>query len=349
MIDIELLKKICEIPGAPGFEQEIRSFLLKQMSGLSYEVKTDSMGNVIAFKKGTSDQRLMCAAHMDEISYIVTHVDDEGFIRFQALGGFDPKTLTAQRVFIHGDKTIPGVMASKPVHIMSPEEKRKSPEIRDFFIDTGLPKDELLKYIGPGAPVTRERTLIEMGDCVNSKSLDNRVSVFILLECLKNLDKAVLPMDFYAVFTVQEEMGLRGATVATSSIQPDFGIALDTTIAYDLPGAQAYEVVTRLGKGPAIKIMDSMVISDYRMVNFMKSVATENNIPYQLEILQGGGTDTAALQRSGKGGAISGCISIPTRHLHQVIEMVHKSDIRDAINLMQHCIMSMPDFDWQFR
>jgi len=349
MIDIELLKQICEIPGAPGFEQEIRSFLLNQLSGLSYEISTDSMGNVIAFRKGTSDQKLMCAAHMDEISYIVTHIDDDGFIRFQALGGFDPKTLTAQRVHIHGEKIIPGVMASKPIHIMSPEEKRKPPEIRDFFIDTGLSKDELLKYIGTGAPVTRERTLIEMGDCVNSKSLDNRVSVFILLECLKSMDQEVFPMDFYAVFTVQEEMGLRGATVAASSIQPDFGIALDTTIAYDLPGAQAHEMVTKLGLGPAVKIMDSMVISDYRMVNYMKSVAKTQNIPYQLEILQGGGTDTAALQRSGKGGAISGCISIPTRHLHQVIEMAHKSDIRHAISLLQHCILNMSDFDWKFR
>jgi tetrahedral aminopeptidase len=349
MIDIELLKKICEIPGAPGFEQEIRSFLLTQLSGLSYEINTDSMGNVIAFRKGRSDQKLMVAAHMDEISYIVSHIDDEGFIRFQALGGFDPKTLTAQRVHIHGEKIIPGVMASKPVHIMSPEEKRKSPDIKDFFIDTGLSKEELIKNIGPGAPVTRERTLIEMGDCVNSKSLDNRVSVFILLECLKSMDKSDFPMDFYGVFTVQEEMGLRGATVATSSIQPDFGIALDTTIAYDLPGAQAHEVVTKLGKGPAIKIMDSMVISDYRMVNYMKGIATSNNIPYQLEILQGGGTDTAALQRSGKGGSISGCISIPTRHLHQVIEMSHKSDIVNGIALLKHCILNMTEFDWQFK
>lgn len=349
MIDLALLKKICEIPGAPGFEQPIRQFILDHLSDWYEDIRLDSMGNVIVFKKGKTDKKLMLAAHMDEISFIVNHIDDEGFIRFQPLGGFDPKTLTAQRVIIHSDPEIIGVMASKPIHIMSPEERKKAPELKDYFIDTGLPGSRVKEIVSIGTPITRERELIEMGDCVNSKSIDNRVSVFVLIETLKELAKSEVPFDLYGVFTVQEEVGIRGATVAASGIQPDFGIAIDTTIAYDLPGAHAYEVVTRLGKGTAVKVLDGMTIADYRMVEFMKATAQNKGIDYQIELLPAGGTDTAAVQRAGNGGSISGAISIPTRHLHQVIEMAHKEDIRSSIDLLKHCILEMGDFDWSFR
>lgn len=349
MIDVGLLKTICEIPGAPGFEQPIRQFLMEQLEGFSDSLYTDSMGNVIALKKGKSDKKLMLAAHMDEISFIVSYIDEEGFIRFQPLGGFDPKTLTAQRVIIHAEKDIIGVMASKPIHIMTAEERKKLPELRDYFIDTGLPGAEVKKLVKPGMPITRERALIEMGDCVNSKSIDNRVSVYVLLEVMKSLAKEEVPLDVYGVFTVQEEVGIRGATVAASAIHPDFGIAIDTTIAYDLPGAQSHEMVTKLGKGTAIKVMDSMTIADYRMVDFMKRIAEKNGIDFQMEILPAGGTDTAAIQRAGNGGSISGAISIPTRHLHQVIEMAHKKDIRESIDLLRNCILEISDNDWNFR
>jgi putative aminopeptidase FrvX len=349
MLDIKLLKKICQLPGAPGYEQPIRSFLMKELEGLVDEISTDTMGNVIAFKKGTSSKKLMLAAHMDEISFIVTHIDDDGFIRFQPLGGFDPKTLTAQRVIVHGEEDIIGVMASKPIHIMSPEERKKPIELKDFYIDTGLSGEMVKKLVSPGMPITRERELIEMGDCINSKSLDNRISVYVLLETLKALSKVETPTDVYGVFTVQEEVGIRGATVASSAIQPDFGIAIDTTIAFDLPGAQAHEVITRLGKGAAIKILDGMTIADYRMVAFMKEQATKFEIPFQMEILPAGGTDTAAMQRAGNGGSISGAISIPTRHLHQVIEMVHKHDVKNAIDLLKKCILGIGAYDWQFK
>jgi len=349
MIDVELLKKICEVPGAPGFEQPVRSFIMDHLSNYYEHISTDSMGNVIVFKKGKSDKKLMLAAHMDEISFIVTHIDDDGFIRFQPLGGFDPKTLTAQRVIIHSDPEIIGVMASKPVHIMTSEEKRKAPELKDYFIDTGLAGKKVKEIVEIGTPITRERGLIEMGDCVNSKSIDNRVSVFILIETLKKLAEEEVPFDLYGVFTVQEEVGIRGATVAASGIHPDFGIAIDTTIAYDLPGAQAHETITKLGRGPAIKILDGMTIADYRMVSFMKKTAGKHQLDFQMEILPAGGTDTAAIQRAGNGGSVSGAISVPTRHLHQVIEMAHKKDIADAIELLKICILEMNTYDWSFR
>ena len=290
---------------------------------------------------------MMIGAHMDEIGFIVTHVDENGFIRFHTLGGFDPKTLTAQRVIVHGKKDVIGVMGSKPIHVMTAEERTKNPKITDYFIDLGLPKEEVDAIVSVGDPITRYGELIEMGKCVNCKSIDNRVSVYILIETLRQLKDKDVPYDIYGVFTVQEEVGIRGANVSAMDIQPDFGFGLDTTIAYDLPGALAHEKITSLGKGTAIKIMDASAICDYRMVEFMKQQAISNNIEWQAEILPAGGTDTAGIQRMNDGGAISGAISIPTRHLHQVIEMAHVDDIHASIELLKNCLLNLDQYNWE--
>ncbi len=345
-INVSLLKEICEIAGTSGFEQRIREVVIRELKPLVDSFSVDYMGNVIGVKKGKQPKKVMIAAHMDEIGFIVTHIDEHGFLRFHTLGGFDPKTLTAQRVIVHGKKDLIGVMGSKPIHIMSADEKTKAPKIEDFFIDLGLPKEEVDKYVSVGSPITRQRELIEMGTCVNCKSIDNRVSVFILLESLRKLKST--PYDVYAVFTVQEEVGIRGASVAAHHIQPDFGFGLDTTIAYDVPGAQPHEKVTTLGGGTAIKIMDSSTICDYRMVEFMKRTADKHKIKWQPEILQAGGTDTAGIQRMSKTGSIAGAVSIPTRHIHQVIEMADKNDIQASIDLLTHCLQEIDSHDWSF-
>ena len=347
IINIELLSEICEASGAPGHEQKIREIVIREVAPLVDEVRIDNMGNVTAIKKGEKNKKVMIGAHMDEIGFIVTHIDDKGFLRFHTLGGFDPKTLTAQRVIIHGKKDIVGVMGSKPIHVMTVDERNKPPKISDFFIDTGMAKSDLEKYISIGDTITRQRSLIEMGNCVNCKSLDNRVSVFILIEMLRELKKP--PFDVYGVFTVQEEVGIRGANVAAQEVQPDFGFGLDTTIAYDVPTAAPHEKITELGKGVAIKVMDSSTICDYRMVQYMKELAKKHKIKHQLEILTGGGTDTAGIQRFTPGGSIAGAISIPTRHIHQVIEMADKSDIRDAIKLLRCSVMELSQYDWGFK
>ena len=344
-INFSLLKKISETPGVSGFEKPIRDFLCQELNTLGLTYSIDAIGNLIVHKQGQdSSRRVLVAAHMDEIGFIVTHVDAQGFLRFNALGGFDPKTLTSQRVLVHGKKELMGVMGSKPIHVMTADEKNKPAKLEDFFIDLGLSKDEVDKYVTVGTPVTRERTLEWMGECVNGKSLDNRVSVFVLLETLKCLDK--MPYDLYAVFSVQEEVGLRGAQVAAHTYNPDFAIALDTTIAYDVPGARDHEKVTELGKGTAIKILDSSTIADYRMVNYMKKTANQFSITWQPELLTAGGTDTAPLQRFGKNGAIAGAVSIPTRHIHQVIETVHKNDILESIKLLKVCIENLNTYNW---
>ena len=324
-MNTQLLKEICETPGAPGYENRIREVVLREVESMGHKAQIDNLGNVTVHVKGREPKKVMVGAHMDEIGFMVTHIDEKGFIRFTTLGGFDPKTLTAQRVIIHGKRDIIGVMGSKPIHLMSPDEREKSVKISDFFIDTGLTADEVKRDVEIGNVITREREFIQMGKCFNCKSLDNRISVFILIETLRDIKD--MPYDLYAVFTVQEEVGIRGAQVATLNIQPDFGFGLDTTIAYDVPGSKEHEQVTRLGEGAAIKVMDSSVICDSRMVAYMKDVASRNSIPWQAEILTGGGTDTAGIQRMTAGGAISGAVSIPTRHIHQVIEMVHSEDV----------------------
>ena len=350
-IDIPLLTRICEAPGAPGFEIKIRELVLKELKGLCDSVRVDNMGNVVALKKGrSSKKKIMAAAHMDEIGFIVTHIDDNGFIRFNPLGGFDPKTLTSQRIIVHGKKDVIGVMGCKPIHIMSPEERGKSLKLTDYFIDLGMSKKQVEKIVTIGDPITRLSELLELGDCVNVKSLDNRVSVFVLLEALRSIKKSRRKpaFDFYAVFTVQEEVGIRGANVSALDIQPDFGIGLDTTIAFDTPGSQPQERVTSLGAGAGIKIMDSSTICDYRMVAFMKKTADAKKIKWQPEILSAGGTDTAGLQRMVPGGSIAGAISIPTRNIHQSTEMSDKKDIENCIKLLAACVCDMDKGSWKF-
>jgi len=348
-INVELLKEICKTPGAPGFEQKVRELVIKEVSPFADSVETDNMGNVIAIKKGKQSKKVMIGAHMDEIGFIVTHIDKNGFLRFHTLGGFDPKTLTAQRVIVHGKKDLIGVMSSKPIHVMSAEERNKLPKTTDYFIDLGMPYKEVIKVVEVGTPITRERDLIEMGECVNSKSLDNRLAVFILIEMFRELNKKKVPYDVYGVFTVQEEVGIRGANVSSLKIQPDFGFGLDTTVAFDLPGAGEHEKITSLGEGAAIKIMDSRTICDYRMVNFMKNTAKKHKVKWQPEILTAGGTDTAGIQQMTAGGSIAGAVSVPTRHLHQVVEMANKEDVRACIDLLKNCVTDLDQHDWSFK
>lgn len=347
-LNIKLLRKICKTPGVPGFEQRIRKVVIDEISDYVDKVEVDNLGNVYAIKYGSDDsKRVMVAAHMDEIGFIVNYIDERGFIRFQPLGGFDPKTLSSQRVIIHGTEDIIGVMGSKPIHIMKDEEKGKPVKLEDFYIDTGLSVDEVKKIVSIGDTITRKSKLIEMGDCLNAKSLDNRISVYILVETLKLLKDKEIPYTLYGVFSVQEEIGIRGANVAAHNINPYFGFGLDTTIAFDLPGSKPEEVVTKLGDGVAIKILDGSVVCDYRMVDYMKTTANKNDIKWQAELLPKGGTDTAGIQRMSKTGSIVGAVSIPTRHIHQTIEMVHKEDVLYGIKLLQKCITNLDTYNWE--
>lgn len=350
-MNLELLRQVCVTPGAPGFEDKIRDFIIQEVAPLVDAVRVDNMGSVIAIVEGKNTEKtMMAAAHMDEIGFMVRHIDDKGFIKFLPLGGFDAKTLTAQRVIVHGKKDLIGVMGVKPIHVMSPAERTKLPEVTDFFIDLGMSKEEVEKYVSVGDSVTRERDLVEMGDCVNVKSLDNRAGCYVLIEALRAIkaSRKKPSCNFVAAFTVQEEVGLRGAQAGTLDIQPDFSIALDVTIACDIPGTPAHDQVSHLGAGAAIKLYDGSVIADRRMVKFMKAMADANKIKWQTEMLPAGGTDAGAMQKFVPGGSIAGAISVPTRNVHQVIEMAHKDDLDASVALLTACAMNVDKWDWSW-
>lgn len=350
-MNIPLFKKLCEATGAPAFEYEIRQIIIDEMAPLADDVWVDNVGDVIALIKGkSSDERIMCAAHMDEIGFIVRHIDNDGFIRILPLGGFDPKTLTAQRVVVHGKKDLPGCMGVKPIHVMTPDERTKMPAITDYVVDVGMTKKEVEKWVSVGDCITRVGDLVEMGDCLNVKSIDNRGGCYMLVEAVRQLKKAgITPMyDLYAVFTVQEEVGLRGAQASTLAIQPTFSFALDTTIAFDTPGSGAHDKCTVLGKGAGVKVYDSTMITDSRVVKYMVALAEEGKIPYQLELLSAGGTDAGALQKFAAGGSICGALSIPVRNVHQSIEMAHKGDVQACVDLLAASIANLERWDWSW-
>ncbi|MCH8567257.1 MAG: M42 family metallopeptidase [Balneolales bacterium] len=334
-VDFDLLEKICEIPGAPGFEDNIRSFLAEHLEPYADEMKTDGIGNLILRKKG-GKRRVMAAAHMDEIGLIVTGIDKNGFIRFHTLGGFDAKSLLNQRVLVHGSETIEGIIGGKAPHLQTDEEKKRTPKTTDLFIDCGLSEEQITQLVKPGCAVTRYQKLHQFGDMISTKSLDNRISVYILAEAFKRA--SYTKSDFYAVFTVQEEVGLRGARVAAQSVQPEIGIALDVTLANDLPGADTHQRITELGAGTAIKVMDGSVICTPALVHFLENLAKSNDISNQREILTAGGTDTAALQYLTGVGAQVSCISTPTRYLHTTVETCHRADVEAGIELMTRII-----------
>lgn len=345
-MNLNLLAELCRTPGGPGREERVRAVVIRELKPLVDSIDVDRMGNVVATREPRPAARsarrgskhsaerprsIMLSAHMDEISLLVTAIDEQGFLRFTTLGGFDAKTITAQRVIVHGREDLLGVVGTKPVHVMSDEEKTRLPKLESYFIDLGMPKSRVEKLVAIGDLATRERDFAKIGDTVSTKSLDDRVGLFVMIEAVRRLKSHEVRVQ--AVATTQEEVGIRGAEVAARRLAPDLGIALDVTLANDVPGSPAHEHVTKLGQGAAIKVMDSSVICDFRVVDALKKVAKARRIPHQIEVLTKGGTDTAAIQRAG-GGVPAGCISIPTRYIHSVTEMCHSQDIESSIRLL---------------
>lgn len=345
-MNIKLLAEITGLHSAPGHEENVRNWLKNKLkSRYSDQIRTDSIGNLAVHLPGTGP-KVMVSAHMDEIGLIVTHIDSNGFVRFSTLGGFDWKTLVNQQVCIHGKEMVTGVIGSKAVHVMTSEEKKKSLSTEQLFIDTGMKADDLKEMVSVGDTITRYKPLTNIGDCVASKALDNRVSVYLLLELLLS-DDFNPQCDFYGVFTVQEEVGLRGARIAADTIRPDIGINLDITIANDTPGSEDYKACTRLGEGAALKVMDSSVISTPALNRFIESVAERENISLQKEILSAGGTDTSALQYLTGLGAQVTCISTPVRYVHSPVETASKSDIDAALGLLKASVNTIHTYEFQ--
>ncbi|MGH2355304.1 MAG: M42 family metallopeptidase [Chloroflexota bacterium] len=349
-IDYDLLKRLSEAPGVPSREERIRSVVVEALRALVDEARTDALGNAVFLKRGrdgSSRRRVMIAAHMDEIGFLVRHVDKDGFLRIQPVGGFDPRTLIAQRVIVHasGGEALRGVLmpsGGKPPHLMAGQEP-KSPKIEELFVDIGLPAERARALVELGDMVTMDRTAERSGETIIGKAMDDRAGVFVMIEALRAV--RAHEVDVVAVATVQEEVGLRGATTAAYGLEPDVGIALDGTLAVDIPGSEEHDVVTRLGKGVGIKVMDSSSISDPRLVRHMRDIARREDIPFQLEILPRGGTDAGALQRA-RAGIPAITLSVPIRYVHTMNEMVSESDVEAAVALLAHYLEEAHTFDY---
>ena len=335
---MKLLKKLSDAYGASGYEDEIRDIVLKELQPLCNQVRIDTMGNVVGYKEGKGKKgkkKIMLAAHMDEIGFLVSHVNEKGFLRISPAGGFDPRTLMSQRVLVlgKGKHKLPGLLslAGKPIHVQSAEERKKELQVTDFFVDLGLSGEEVKKKVEIGDPVIWSREFLDLGDNVTGKALDDRAGVYVMIEALRKVKNN--SDDIYAVGTVQEEVGLRGATTSAFTVMPDVAIALDVTLAIDIPGSEEHGAISTLGKGIAIKIMDSASISDRGLVTEFRGIAEKGKIPHQLEVLPRGGTDAGAMQRA-CGGARAITLSIPLRYVHSVNECASKKDIEAGIDLL---------------
>ncbi len=332
-MSLDLLAKLCRTPAIPGREEYMRELIRQELDSYAEDFFEDQMGNLFAVRKGTgtAPRTIMLAAHMDEIGFVVRYISKEGFLYFHPLGGFDPRTLVAQRVKVYGKEVLDGVIGIKPTHFTTPEERNKVIPLSDLFIDVGLPGEEVQQIVQIGDMITLEREFLVLGHCVTSKTLDDRVGLYVMIEAFRRFQAS--DDDIYAVATVQEEVGLRGAQTAAFGLEPDIGIAIDITIAADIPGMEEKDYCTRLGEGVAIKVLDSYSISDQRLVHFFRTLAEQHHIPYQIEVLPRGGTDAGGMQRSREG--IPVCtLSIPTRYTHSVVETAHQEDIEAAIALL---------------
>ncbi len=345
--DYDLLRRLSEAPGVPGREDRVRELIEATLAAdgrPDVRTRVDPLGNLIVEVDGPADAPLvMVSAHMDEIGFVVRHVDDKGFLRIQNFGGFDVRNLFARLVTVHGrDGTArtgvlnPGV---KPVHIATPEERKKIPELRDFVVDLGLPSDAARVAVKVGDMVTLRQPFEDLGDVVVGKALDDRSGCWILVEAIRRLREPAVRLA--AVFSVQEEVGLRGAITSAFSVAPDVGVALDTTLAVDTPGTPAEDAVTRLGQGVAIKVSDSSAISQPWLVDALTALAEAEGIAHQFEVLPLGGTDAGGIQRS-RGGVPSVTLSTPSRYVHTVTEMVAKRDLEAAVALLS-AFLRAPD------
>lgn len=338
-MNLDLLKRISEAPGVSGFEYGVPELIKGELKGNVDEVTTDRFGNLYA-SKGVGGPTLMVAAHTDEIGLIVKHVEAKGFIRFAKLGGVPDHVLLGQRVFVHGaKKMLRGVIGCKAIHVMKDDERKQLVSYDKMFIDTGAGKEALAKNgVEVGTPITLDRGLAELeGDLIVGKSMDDRAGCYMLLEALK---RAKPSGRVVGVFTVQEEVGLRGATIGASRVKPSVGIAIDTTIAGDHPEIAESEAPVRLGGGVTILVADGRrdslgggLISNPRIRGWMVETAKKSGIPFQLEILEGGTTDAAAMQIVTEG-VPSGVLSIPSRYVHSFSEVVSKKDLDNGIRLL---------------
>lgn len=340
-----LLEKLSNATGTSAHETGVAAIIKKEIAGYVDEIKTDKMGNLIAIKKG-DDFKIMLAAHMDEIGLMVQYIDDHGFLHFVGIGGWYNPTLVSQRVILHGEKgDVVGVLGMKPPHVMNEADRKKPIEMKDLFIDVGAHNPEEVEalgiVVGTTATIDRHYTPLN-GSIVTGKALDNRAGCAMLIGALKEMQTK---HTIYAVFTVQEEIGLRGAKTSSYTLNPDIAIATDVTIPGDSPGIERRQAPVFLGEGVVAGLVSASGrghMADPRILAWLKNVAKKNNIKFQVEVGDGGNTDASAIQYE-RGGIPSIPLSVPARYIHSPVELIDLKDLQGAISLLAEAVKTKPN------
>lgn len=329
------LKELTELSGVSGCEYEVRNYIKDKLQSIGCEYYIDKLGNVIAHNRGIKNKTIMVAAHIDEVGLIVTHIDKDGFIKFQAVGGIDPRVLNSKVVLV-GENKIPGVIGSKAVHLMTKEERGKSIPIDELYIDIGTySKLETEKLVSIGDYISFKSDYVEFGDdLIKAKALDDRAGCSVLLELLS----MKLDADFYGVFTVMEEVGSRGAQTAAFALEPDYAIVLEGTICADMPEVKEHSKATIIGKGAALSLMDRSTVYDIEEVRKVESIARANGIQYQFRTSSAGGNDAGPIHKT-KEGAKAVAISIPCRYIHSPVNVASKNDYNSTVRLTKAVIL----------
>ncbi|WP_416197962.1 MAG: Endoglucanase [Sporanaerobacter sp.] len=333
-----LLKELTEAFGVSGNEGEVRSVIIDEIKDYVDELKVDKIGNIIAYKKGKIDlPKLMITAHMDEVGLMITGIDKSGLLKFTTVGGIDKRILVSKCVKI-GEKRIPGVIGSKPIHLQKKDEWSKALDINNLYIDIGVDsKEEALKLVSIGDYVMFDSEYIEFGNnLVKAKALDNRVGCSLLIDLLKEKTNT----SFYGVFTVMEEVGLVGAGPAAYTVQPDISIVLEGTLCADTPDMEKHMIPTKLGNGPAISLMDRTTLFDINFRNKIVDIAEKNKIPYQFRKTTFGGNDSGPIHQT-KEGSITSTISVPCRYIHSLVSVMSKDDYDNTFRLLKSIIDDM--------
>ncbi len=329
-----LIKELTDLNGVSGNEKEVRDFIIQKIDNYCDSIKVDSIGNVIAYKKGTNSTdtgklKVMLSAHMDEVGFIVSGHTDKGFIKFKSVGGIDDRILPGKKVLV-GNKKLAGVIGSKPIHQQDKEERERITKIKNLYIDIGADTKEEAEKLAPlGEYIAFDSQYVELGrDCIKAKALDDRVGCAVLIEVLKHR----FDFDIYVCFTVQEEVGLRGAQIAAYSVMPDVALVIEGTTCADVPNVEPHDYTTVLGNGAALTIMDRTCYCDKGMVRFLCNVAAKNNIKFQYKQTTTGGNDSGQIQRTGTGVKIAS-ISVPCRYIHSPVSVMCRSDYESVERL----------------
>jgi len=341
---LSFLKEATEAIGPSGFEEPVLALFKNHYSAYADEVRRDNLGSLVLVKRGSSEApRVLVAGHVDEVGFLVTGITNEGFVNFTPLGGWFEQVLLAQRVVIKTrSDLVPGVIASKPPHLLTPEERQKVVQISQMFIDVGATSKEEAEKLGirvgdpvaPWSPFTKTA----FDDRIMAKALDDRIGAFIAMEALRVLRERNVghPNTYYAAATVQEEVGLRGAETVGWVVDHDVAIVTEVDIAGDVPGIKPHEAQAKLGKGPSIVTYDRSMIPNQKLKEFVIQVAEECKIPYQLSAVAGG-TDAGRLHLY-RGGRPSIVIGVPTRHIHSHVSVASLADVENAVKLVVELI-----------